>query len=268
MKLPVDLVTLLSRKGLTAGVPYKGIVVDNNDPDKLCRVQVRVPVIHDGIPDEHLPWAIPESNNHSRGLVGGNSLGRTMSLAGIPVKQSKVDVYFHSAGDPNLASYSTCMPITQDMMAEEFLNNYPDMHGKVLPSGMFYLHNERTNEVFLNLPGDAHVTIFGDCTQTIVGNHQIHVAKSTSSIPAKLKSDISSLLDALEPTTNKRVDFKGRLNKEAGNLHIEVEGDLTSTVQGSVEHSVIGDYKHIVRGNYSVEVTGSAKINGRRIDLN
>lgn len=38
---------------------YIGIIVDNNDPDKMGRCKIRVKNIYDKIPDEDLPWASP-----------------------------------------------------------------------------------------------------------------------------------------------------------------------------------------------------------------
>jgi len=44
-------------------VYHIGKVVNNNDPDKLGRVQVRVfGIFSNDIPDEDLPWALPEQN--------------------------------------------------------------------------------------------------------------------------------------------------------------------------------------------------------------
>ena len=267
MQPPVDLINVINKKGLNGSTPYKGVVVDNNDPDTLCRIQVRIPIIHDGIPDEHLPWAIPEDLTHSRGLVGGN-LGRSASLIGIPVKGSFVAVFFRHKGDPNLASYSHKLPITADTMPEEFLTNYPDTYGSVHPSGMFHLHNARTNETFINLPGDAHVTIFGDCSQTVIGNYQIKVAKTPDAIPSYLKNNISSLLNALDSNQQTRVPFNGLGDKSKGNLHLEIEGDLSSRTQGNSIHKVEGDLSFNVDGDINLDAVGNIKNKGKRIDLN
>lgn len=267
MKLPIDIMKVISKKGIDSDTPYKGVVIDSNDPDKLLRVQVRVPILHDGIEDRYLPWAIPEDAAHPRGLVGGG-LGRTARLMGIPTRGAYVSVFFRHAGDPNLASYTHNLPITSDSIPEEFLNGYPDTHGVIYPSGMFHLHNERTNEVFLNLPGDCHVTIFGDCHQTVIGNYQVTVAKSTAAIPSYLKSSISSILSSLQPDPKTRVPFKGLGKKDAGNLHLEIEGDFTSNTQGNVIHTVAGNMEYNVKGDMDVNVDGNYKENGRRIDMN
>lgn len=38
---------------------YRGVVVDNEDPDKLGRIKARVPDIHNANETEHISWAIP-----------------------------------------------------------------------------------------------------------------------------------------------------------------------------------------------------------------
>ena len=267
MKSAVNILKSLHRKGIDANTPYKGIVVDNNDPYKQARVQVRVPVIHDGIDDELLPWAIPEDNAHSRGLVGGD-IGRSAALLGIPNKQSYVSVYFRHDGDPNLASYSHKIPLTADTLPEEFLTNYPDMRGEVFANGGFILFNDRTNEAFFNFPGDTHYTIFGDVFQTVVGNQQVKVVKSKSSIDSYYSTSISSLLNALSSDQRKRVKFSGLGENDSGNLHFEVEGDMSATVNGSMYSKVSGSVQHRIEGDLDYDVDGSVSINGIRIDLN
>jgi uncharacterized protein involved in type VI secretion and phage assembly len=38
---------------------YRGTVVDPRDPDKLGRVKVRVPIVHEDLDEAQLPWAMP-----------------------------------------------------------------------------------------------------------------------------------------------------------------------------------------------------------------
>lgn len=267
MKPTVDLLSVLSRKGIDPTRPHKGLVVDNNDPEKLYRVQVRIPILHDGIRDEHLPWAIPEDNAHPRGLRGG-STGHSASLLGIPKKGHWVSVYFKHKGDPNLASYSHRVPVDAKTVPEEFETNYPNRLGQIYPSGFMWILDESTGELVVCVPGDYHMTVYGDLRQTVIGNHQIHVAKDRSAVPSYLEDTFSSIFGKLSGNQRKRVPFKGLGNKDSGNLHLEVEGDYTVKVGGNVNYDIRGSLK--LRTGSSIDYTsgGTVTINGTRLNLN
>jgi hypothetical protein len=55
----VNITKHLKSQGLSPLTSYEGVVIDNNDPEKLCRLRIRVKRLLDGIPDNCLPWAIP-----------------------------------------------------------------------------------------------------------------------------------------------------------------------------------------------------------------
>lgn len=76
---------------------YTGIVIDNNDPDKLGRCRIRVYGVYDEeIPDSDLPWAQPDFN------FIGSKLGSFI----IPPVDAIVRVYFDH-GDIYLPHYTT-----------------------------------------------------------------------------------------------------------------------------------------------------------------
>lgn len=266
MRPTSDLLNKLERKGLDPTTPHKAIVVDNNDPDKLFRIKARIPILQDAIEDDDLPWLIPEDNIHPRGLTGG-VLGHTASVWGTPKRGSWVSVYYRHNGDPHNGSYSVRVPFDKETVAEEFEVNYPDRLGYVLPSGMYFVVDERTKEVFVNFPGDYHMTVFGDVFQTVVGNHQLHVAKDVAAIPDYLKENVSSLLESLGAQAKKRVQFKGLGKKDSGNMHCYVEGDYTQQVDGDHILNVKGKQRINVRGSVDYNSQAQVKINGRRIDL-
>lgn len=63
---------------------YKALVVEGSDPKKMGRVKVRVKGIHDGLPNDALPWAMGTSQT---AVAGGGSFFE-------PAKDSKVSVRF------------------------------------------------------------------------------------------------------------------------------------------------------------------------------
>lgn len=58
---------------------FVGVVEDNNDPKRLCRIKVRVMNIFDGIPVEDIPWATPwKDTGGEKG--GAPSVGKVVSV--------------------------------------------------------------------------------------------------------------------------------------------------------------------------------------------
>jgi len=77
---------------------HRGVVEDNNDPDRLCRCRVRVLGVHDelkkkddlnGIPTDELPWSEP-----CYGLFQGSVSGNGTWM--VPLQGSYVFVFFES----------------------------------------------------------------------------------------------------------------------------------------------------------------------------
>jgi hypothetical protein len=267
MRPTSNIMSQLIRKGVDPDTPYEAIVVDDRDPEFMFRVQFRIPVFHDGIEDDLLPWALPEDNSHRRGLISAE-VGKSMSVRGVPKRNSTIHVFFRHKGDPNLATYSHKVPLTSDKVPEEFLNNYPDRFGSIQPNGMMWIADSSTGEYVLCLPGDAHLTIFGDVNQTIIGNHQIHVAKSTAAVPSYLVDTFSQIFANLAANQGKRIPFKGLKDKSSGNLHLEVEGDFTGNIGGAMKLVSKTTKEFEAGSSVSLKSSSSIRINGTRIELN
>lgn len=93
-----------------------GKVVNNKDPKRLRRLQIRITGIHDSIPDNALPWAIPLEQ-----FSAGYSVV-------IPDIGSFVKVHT-SNGDENDLRYSSRIPLASDSQSrqsEAFGEEYPD----------------------------------------------------------------------------------------------------------------------------------------------
>ena len=85
---------------------YLGVVEDNNDPDKTGKVRVRILGLHtdskghtetEGIPTDHLPWAIPATPPFE-GAVNG------LGIFSVPVQGSLLAIFF-IGGDHNYPVY-------------------------------------------------------------------------------------------------------------------------------------------------------------------
>ena len=75
---------------------YVGKIVDNKDPDKKGRCKVKVYGIFDEVPNDDLPWAMPDFN----------FIGSTMGSFVVPPINTIVRIYFDN-NDIYLPHYST-----------------------------------------------------------------------------------------------------------------------------------------------------------------
>tara|TARA_B100000214_G_scaffold357534_2_gene317279 strand:+ start:83743 stop:84570 length:828 start_codon:yes stop_codon:yes gene_type:complete len=273
MHSTIDLNKILHRKGLDPNTPYVGVVVDDNDPEYLGRIRVRLDIFQDSIPDEDLPWCIPEENFHPFGLLGGDVEQRTGSFAGVPRRGNKVAVYFRHGGDANNPSY-TSVPIDVENILPEFETNYPHRKGVVLHNGYAVVIDTKTNEIFVHNPGDVNLTVLGDVNQTVVGNLQQKITNSTGGIPGYLANAPDSVLGSLAAHPQKKIPFEGLLGGDAGNYHTYVKGHMTVQVDGNVEEKIAGKFKRTVGGKIedksgsSMDLKAGSTINAKAGTIN
>lgn len=280
MKLLADLEANLKRKGLQSGTPYPAIVTDNNDPAKLQRVQARIEKFHDHLEDSELPWFLPKKA-HNVGLISGG-LGRTGSCA-IPATDAAITIYFPS-GDPQIGQYTNERPVDEKLKIDEFDVNYPHRTGYVLPNGYTFIIDMKTNEVFLETPGDANITVLGDTNLTTVGNISLKATSTESKIPGYLRGAPERVLSQLRPTPQKEIEFEGLYGGDSGNIHLEADGHITANAGKKIKLKSASDTELDVGANltekvssnigikaggkYEMKSGGAAKMKAPRIDLN
>lgn len=108
---------------------FPGVVEDNDDPEKLGRVKVRVHAVYGTIPTKDLPWAIPEFSD------GASKTGSFV----VPKVNSLVRVKF--AGDDVYAPRYSSRVWFKSRLPEERLEDYPD-------SAVLYYDDEGNSVVF------------------------------------------------------------------------------------------------------------------------
>lgn len=273
MNILADIEKSLKKKGLHSHIPYTAEVIDNKDPAKLQRVRARIPKFQDHMADTEIPWSVP-SVSHPMGLVGGE-LGRTGSCS-IPTVGAMVAIYFPNAGDPSISKYSTERIVDQTNVPPEFEVNYPNRLGYVLPNGYTFIIDTRTNEMFLDVPGDANINILGDANITSVGNINLKATDDVGKIPAYLRNAPERVLGQLEANPQKKIEFEGLYGGSAGNIHLEADGHITMQAGKKIQAKSKGDMKLDVGGKMETKVSstydmksgGKAKLKAPRIDLN
>lgn len=152
---------------------YTGIVVNNNDPDKQGKCQIRVyGVFGDEVPNSDLPWALPDF-----GFVG-SSVGSFV----VPPNGALVKVYF-DRGDIYLPHYTTKAVNINSQPTQKDID-YPDnMVMYETDDGDYFTVNRKTKETTFNHNSGTKVLIKED------GSVEIDVVKNKTETIEKNKTE-------------------------------------------------------------------------------
>lgn len=234
---------MAERQGLNPDLYYEAQVIDNNDPTHNCRVRARVPVLFNGIPDAHLPWATAFFD-HEDGAGPGSG------TAYVPRIGTKVLIKFQMGQEssPIWSGY----PVDDTTQLQEMLHNYPDRKVHRLANKALVVVDTRSNEVFIRNPGDTRVYIEGNLELTVNGN-----------VTEKINGNRSSFVqgDSLEVVSGNRVVNVGGASTESvagavsavggSTRHVSTTGAATTVVGGSSSLSVSGEDSYNVGGTHT-----------------
>lgn len=234
---------------------YSGVVVENDDSKsedgrKLCRIKVRVPVIFDGIEDDHLPWCIPFTD-YSKGEHA--DWGHT----GVPPIDSKVCIAFQ--GGSLYHPVYTSHHVDEQVTLEEMNENYPFRTVHLLPNKFLAIVDTKTNEVFLRNPGrmsiyimgDAEIIVKGNMTEKIMGNRTTYVEGDS------IDHVVGNRTTYTEGSELQMVDGSQRINVEGGSLQV-VADNLAVHVGASHLLEVGNDSMHTTGGDNIEVYSGSS----------
>jgi len=141
---------------------HTGIVVNNNDPDKQGKCQIRVyGVFGEEVPDNDLPWALPDF-----GFIGS-----TLGSFVVPPNGALVKVYF-DRGDIYLPHYTTKAVNINSQPTQKDVD-YPDnMVMFETDEGDYFTINRKSKEttfhhnsgtkVLINADGSTEIFSIGD----------------------------------------------------------------------------------------------------------
>lgn len=258
----------LRKQGLDPQMVYEAEVINNLDPRKLCRIQARVHGIFDGIPDTDLPWAIPMFG-HPDGAYNPDGDAKDRSgMAWVPKKKHKVGLKFPT-GDAHRPVWTEYTVDEQVTLPEHQDVNYPDRAVFKFSNGAYMIIDTRTNEIFLNNPGDINMTVLGDVNQYVIGNQQLTVSDKQSDIASYLLNAPETVLNRLRQKPAKRIPFEGLLSRGyAGNQHTYITGDQTTHIKGN-RKVVIDKNDYLYVGLNRLEViTNLHRIEATRSETN
>lgn len=193
---------------------YEGEVIDNNDPEKLKRVKVHIP-IWDMYTDDQLQWVSP------MGTIGASP---NVDKHNIPEIGSKVTIVFNNK-DPEDPRY-TGASVTESTRCSLFDEDYPNTYGEKDSIGNFVMHNKNTGiSVFhhnsgteIQMDPDGSFMIQSGSSNTSVSiDNQGRVFIHASVINMAVTEEINMSAD--------RVNIEGRnLLKLMGTV-VDIKGD-------------------------------------------
>lgn len=260
----VNATKYLKRQGIDSTITYEGIVVNNDDPRKLCRVQARIPGLFDELADNELPWSSPRFN-HPQGAYSEDS--RVSGIAFVPKRNHKVGIRFPQA-DPHKPIW-TSYTVDEQVRIPASETNYPDRAVIHLANGFYIIVDTRTNEIFFNNPGDMNMTILGDVNQYIVGNQNLTVTNAKSDIAGYLLNAPDTVLKDFNGRSAKKIKFPGLLGAGySGNQHTTITGNQTTLVKGNRKVVVQGNDTLQIAKNLQVKVGMTSRLECTRSETN
>lgn len=157
----------IPRPNLAKGT-YRGIVVDNNDPDKRQRVKIRIPQLHRGIPDDKLPWTMPSSSGQSHAGAGVGSVF-------VPPIGALLEGTFEEDDPHNFRTHGS-PPVDNVNKDNEILGeDYPYTEGHVDPAGNKFTVNKLRNEILMQHKSGASIFFDGAGNISINAKGRVHI---------------------------------------------------------------------------------------------
>lgn len=149
-----------------------GDVIDNDDPDKLLRVKVRVPLVHRDITDGNLPWARPITLAAASGMTGGSG------AISVPATGSRVALIFT---DESL--YNACYlggMADAETLPDELLEGYPDSYGWIDAGGNIFFVNTATGEMKIVHVTGSSIKIKNDGSMEVAAASGINISSQST----------------------------------------------------------------------------------------
>lgn len=244
-ELASDILTLF-REFLDSNTPeqdellpgqYIGIVENNDDPERLGRVKVRIHGLHDDIPVDYLPWAPIDQS-----FVGSKKGSFIIPEVGtaVNVKFQDGDQYFPTVVSKALDSKN----FNFDADRQE---DYPNtMIFWETSKGDYLKFNRKKSELTLNLANGLFFKVFG--------NGNITLSNESSNV-GNVNLDIRGDFTISNPV--------GNLNLVTNNVNLSAFGDINLTNNGRCDIKSLEGASLISNGDCDISVAGTAKITAK-----
>lgn len=194
-------------------------VVNNSDPQNSYRIKVRIPIVHDQVPDEYLPWAARVSSP----FLG---FGDASINHAVPEVGTKVLTLF-VANDPNSILYIGSL--YKNNSATPSGNNYLGTYGIYSQKGEFIGVDKIAKTLKLIYEGKIDISKITEATISVNG-------------PISVKAG-STTIDCSTNTINGDVTINGSLKVSKT---IDADDQITSKVEVKAMETTLT--KHIHKG--------------------
>ena len=146
---------------------YRGLVMNNTDPQFLGRIKIKVFPMFINIEDDHLPGAVPAFSIFS-------GAGSNFGTFAVPEIGSFVFVFFEG-NSVHQPVYFAEAPTAQYGLPDSRTTNYPFRKVTKTKNGIEFYVDDKSKEVKFIHPSGTNITIDGDGNITINGNNNIVV---------------------------------------------------------------------------------------------
>ena len=192
---------------------YRGIVVDNADPDKLHRVKIRIEELHgnqNDIPDSHLPWAI-----HFRpSFLGG---GSNLSSGAIPRIGSDVLVK-HIRGEIYQPAYMFELAHAGNRI-NKVEEDYPESYAMVDSDGNYWHVNMQQDILNILFNGSKVMEITLNRTTTIGNDDTLNVGNNKTESVINTHTQNAATFN-INTSGDTNITANGNVNVQGSNINL------------------------------------------------
>ena len=221
-----------------ATMDYLGMVEDNNDPEKLGRIRVRISPYMDFERTEDLPWACP--------ILG--SCGNSASSGGLNIPEigSQVRVFFPS--HDLTAPYYRGAELNEFNRTTFFDDNYPNTYGYKDSTGNFYKIDKANKTVQFQHSSSSNLRIAPDGSMQVALSNGAYFTFSNSNA---FEISIGTVNIKGMPNGDLIITSNNNVNVKAENIVVNCP-EVSFSGNVSVGNGVTDDFP---AGNRTVHVT-------------
>jgi hypothetical protein len=191
-------------------VLYSGQVIDNQDPEQLGRIRVKIPGVLDFKEPEHYPWCIPDWHH----VDGSTNWSGSFD---VPKLNAVVGIWFQESPDVEGSAYHpiwTAHNLFSPQILRDAKHHYPNRKVHRFANGAHAVIDTEDDSVWLYNPGETHAKSQGKLCikseETFVILSDVEVGVRAPEIALRAKDHL-----ILESENRLTMRCKGRMNIES-----------------------------------------------------